>query len=71
MDANTLDPIVRMVELGRPIAITDDLVVTVTNGSKGRMRVAVERTVGCGVALMASRIGKSKRPGKPVIRRMD
>lgn len=70
MDRDTVQ-IVRIVELGRAIAIADDLVVTVSTHSKGRVRLAFDRTVGCGAALMASRIGKSQPPGKPRIRRMD
>jgi hypothetical protein len=69
MDAN--DTLVRIVEIGRAIAISDDLVVTVTPHSKGKVKLAFDRAAGCGVALMSSRIGKGNRPGKPTIRRMD
>lgn len=65
------DAIVRIVEIGRAIAIADDLVVTVSPHSKGKVKLAFDRSAGCGVALMASRIGKTQRPGKPSIRRMD
>lgn len=70
MERDTVQ-LVRIVEIGRPIAITDDLVVTVTQHSRGKVKIAFDRTPGCGVALMASRIGKNQRPGKPAIRRMD
>lgn len=65
------DAIVRIVELGRPIAISDNMVLTLTPHSKGKVKASIDMKAGCGVALMASRIGKSQRPGRPPIRRMD
>ena len=65
------DPIVRIVELGRSIAISDNMVLTITPHSKGKVKASLDMKAGCGAALMQSRIGKSQRAGRPQIRRMD
>lgn len=65
------DAIVRIVTLGNSLAISDDMVVTITPHSRGKVEMKLDRTSGCGAALLASRLGKGERPGRPVIRRMD
>jgi hypothetical protein len=54
---------VRIVERGRPIAFSDDLVLLVDNYANGRLRVSLDATPGCGKALARQRQaeGKSRR----------
>lgn len=66
MDAK--DEVIRMVDIGRPVAWGDDLVLTVHAIVNGKAKVGVKAVSECGVALLRSRIGRTRRHGKPPIR---